>query len=620
MADVLDSLREIDALIARRKFGRAIALLRAVVAARPADTGPRLRLADALAADGRRAEAAALLEAIAAQLAEQGFSAKAIAVLKKLQRLGGDAPAVEARLAELIRGQQESAARLAAPTIAPSAPPRAEAGPPVPAGVASSPLFAAFDRDQLVAIIHSLRLHSYQAGQVVVSEGEPGDSLFVIASGEARVYVEGSDRHHREVRRLQAGDFFGEISLLTGAPRSATVIAATDCDVLELDRAAVLGIAAHQPEVRATIERFCRERSESAEEQSARGAVFRPIIEAETDDLGLGAEVPAPSLTAVEIAALVPYCTVVARHEGDVLFSRGEPGDCLYVIDEGEVEVRFEQRRPAKRLGPGEIFGELALITAGGRRTASAVAAGDCRLIAIDQTAWSHLTDVRPDLVIGLLEKSCGYLVESEQRLVADLRRRNRELERALDFLQRTKQELSTAAALAQTDELTGIYNRRCFEEQIRAHCERAPASGLAVALLLVDVDRFKHVNDSHGHQIGDLVLRRLAQLLRGAVRWSDLPCRIGGDEFAVLWTDLDPRSATRRAQELQPLVGIFEIAGTPASLGVTASLGGALLRADEGWQEFFARADRSLYLAKRSGRGLLAWNEELAVPPAATA
>jgi len=614
MSDVLDSLREVDALISRRKFARAAELLRAAVVARPADPGLRLRLADALAADGRREEAGTLLEGVAAQLAEQGFSAKAIAVLKKLQRLGGDPAAVESRLAGLIRGQQEAAARpLPAPEPEPPRSPQGESPrPQVPAGVARSPLFSSFGREELAAIIHSLRLHSYQAGQVLVSEGEPGDSLFVLAAGDARVYVEGPDHHHREVRHLVAGDFFGEISLLTGGPRSATVIAATECEVLELDRAAVLGIAAHQPAVRATIERICRERSDSAEEQSARGTVFRPTVEAETDDLGLPAAMPSPSLTAGEIAALVPFCTVLARREGEVLFARGEPGDCLFVIDEGEVEVRFEQRRPAKRLGPGEIFGELALITSGRRRTATAVAASECRLIAIDRAAWRHLAGERPDLVVGLLEKSCGYLVESEQRLVADLRRRNRELERALDFLQRTKQELTTAAALAQTDELTGIYNRRCFEEQIRAYCERAPESGLSVALLLVDVDRFKRVNDSHGHQVGDLVLRRLAQLLQGAVRWSDLPCRIGGDEFAVLWTDLDPRAAARRAHELQPLLGAFEIAGTPASLGVTASLGGALWRRGEGWQEFFARADRGLYVAKRAGRGCLAWDEKL--------
>ena len=631
MFDVFEALREADSLIAKRRFGRAVALLRRAVEARPDDSNLRLRLADALALDGEKDEASGLLEAVASELAADGFTAKAIAVLKHLQRLRPDAAAVEQRLADLIRARERPEATtqpiarqlLVTPPPAPDAAggDDATSAPIVPVGVRLSPLFSSFSAEELVAVIHSLRLHAYSPGQIVVSEGEPGDSLFVLASGSARVYVEGPERRHREVRRLEAGDFFGEISLLTGSPRTATVVATTDCEVLELDRAAVLGIAARHPAVRATIERFCRDRTDSPEEQDARGATaFRPTFEADGEDLEVPAEMPAPSLGPDQIAAIVPFCSVQAFSEGDEVFHRGEAGDRLYLIDEGEVELRFEQRRPAKRLGPGEIFGELALITAGNRRTASAVAATPCRLIAIDGEAWGRLTRERPDLVVGMLETSCAYLVESEQKLVADLRRRNRELERALDFLHRTKQELTTAEALAQTDELTGIYNRRCFEEQIRAYVERAAEGGVSIALLLVDVDRFKHVNDTHGHQVGDLVLRRLAHLLQGAVRWSDLPCRIGGDEFAVLWSDLDPRAASCRAVELQPLFGAFELAGSPQSLTITASLGGALLRPGETWQQFFARADRSLYLAKRGGRGRLAWDERMLDADQATA
>ncbi len=609
--DVFDSLREVDSLIARRKFGRAAELLRAAVETRPHDPGLRLRLADALALEGAKDESALLLERVAAELAGQGFTAKAIAVLKKLQRLRPESADIEHRLAELIRAQDELRSR--PPPALPAEAVVLPGARDVPAGVARSPLFSNFNRDELVAVIRSLRLHSYAPGQILVSEGEPGDSLFVLAVGEARVFVEGPDRRHREVRVLEAGDFFGEISLLTGSPRTATVVGTTDCEVLELDRSAVLGIAARHPAVRATIERFCRERADSAAEQSARGAVtFRPTVEPEVDDLELPGEMPAPWLGPEEIAALVPFCSVGMHAAGETIFARGDAGERLYIIDEGEVELRFEQRRPGKRLGPGEVFGELALITSGRRRTATAVAATPCRLIAIDREVWRRLARERPGLIVGMLEKSCAYLVESEQRLVSDLRKRNRELERALDFLQRTKQELSTAEALAQTDELTGLYNRRCFEEQMRAFVERALDGGLTVALLLLDVDRFKQVNDSHGHQVGDLVLRRLAHLLQGAVRWSDLPCRIGGDEFAVLWTDLDPRAVVRRAEDLQPLLGAFEIAGSPTNLGISSSLGGALLRPGERWDEFFARADRGLYLAKRSGRGRLAWDERL--------
>jgi diguanylate cyclase (GGDEF)-like protein len=314
----------------------------------------------------------------------------------------------------------------------------------------------------------------------------------------------------------------------------------------------------------------------------------------------------------------VPFCSVIARAAGEPVFTRGDAGDCLYVVDEGEVELRFEQRRPVKRLGPGEVFGELALVSPGRRRTASAVAATACRLIAIDRASWRRLTGERPDLIVGLLEKSCAYLVESEQRLVADLRRHNRELERALDFLQRTRQELTSAETAALTDPLTGLYNRRCFDDQLPSRLTRAAGGGLTVALLLVDLDQFKEVNDRYGHPVGDLALRRFGALLGGAVRWSDLPCRVGGDEFAVIWTDLDPRAADRRARELRAVLGAFDLPGSPAPLALTSSLGGAVLAAGEDAAALIARADRGLYAAKRAGRGRLAWNGRLVDEPAA--
>jgi diguanylate cyclase (GGDEF)-like protein len=326
----------------------------------------------------------------------------------------------------------------------------------------------------------------------------------------------------------------------------------------------------------------------------------------------LGPEAPAPRLATAEVAQLVAYCHVRAHMAGETIFRRGEIGDRLYVVEVGEVELAFDHGRPAKALGPGELFGELALVTPRRRRTATASARTDARLIVVDRESYGRLRADRPGLLADLLERSCAYLVDSEQRLIADLRRRARDLERALDYLQRTKEELSTIEARSLTDDLTGIYNRRCFEEQIRRTAERSVEEGQVLALLLVDIDRFKQVNDTLGHMVGDLALRRLAQILRGAVRWTDFPCRIGGDEFAVLWTDLDAGSAARRARALAPALAAFEIPDSPVNLRLTASLGGATMRPGEGWQGLFERADRGLYVAKKSGRARLAWDGQL--------
>ena len=334
-------------------------------------------------------------------------------------------------------------------------------------------------------------------------------------------------------------------------------------------------------------------------------------------------DTPAPRLEPDEIAALLPHARVRVLAADEHLFRRGESGGELFIVDDGEIEIRFDDGRASKRVGPGEILGELALLTSLHQRTATAAGAVPTRLISLDREAWGRLREAHPALFVRLLERSCAYLVDSEQRLVIDLKRRNRELERVLDYLQRTKEELTSVEALAQTDELTGIFNRRCFEEQIRRLVERANEGGLALALVMVDIDRFKMVNDNHGHPAGDLALRRLAQILRSSVRWTDLPCRIGGDEFAILWTDVDERSAARRARSMLPSLAVFdcEVFGAEAGadggpIRLTASLGGSLHRAGETWEELYSRADRGLYLAKRSGRGLLAWNEELLASP----
>jgi len=164
----------------------------------------------------------------------------------------------------------------------------------------------------------------------------------------------------------------------------------------------------------------------------------------------------------------------------------------------------------------------------------------------------AHLAGERPDLVVGLLREELRLPVESEQRLWPTARR-NRE-----SSARSTSSSAPAGAdhgprALAQTRADRHL-QPALLEEQIRAYCERAPESGLSVALLLVDVDRFKRVNDSHGHQVRRPRAAPLAQLLQGAVRWSDLalPHR-RATSFAVLWTDSTRARPRRRAHELQP-------------------------------------------------------------------
>jgi CRP-like cAMP-binding protein len=126
-------------------------------------------------------------------------------------------------------------------------------------------------RDEILAVIRGLRLHSLDPGHIVVTEGEPGDSLFVLTTGRCRAHVRNPAGKNLEVRQLKEGDFFGEIAVLTGEPRSATITTQTPCELLELDRANLRGIVERHPRVREVLQEFHTQRADSTIEATIRG-------------------------------------------------------------------------------------------------------------------------------------------------------------------------------------------------------------------------------------------------------------------------------------------------------------------------------------------------------------
>jgi diguanylate cyclase (GGDEF)-like protein len=153
-------------------------------------------------------------------------------------------------------------------------------------------------------------------------------------------------------------------------------------------------------------------------------------------------------------------------------------------------------------------------------------------------------------------------------------------------------------------DMLTGLPNRRMVLDHLRAAAGRCEASGRLMGVLFVDLDKFKQVNDSYGHVIGDIVLKTTADRLRTAVRGVDLPARLGGDEFVVVLEGLDDsaglESAMARVQ--RALSGRFEV-GDELSLEVTASIGRVLASNDDAWEDLIERADLDMYRVKHLGR-----------------
>ncbi|HPU16840.1 MAG TPA: diguanylate cyclase, partial [Polymorphobacter sp.] len=167
------------------------------------------------------------------------------------------------------------------------------------------------------------------------------------------------------------------------------------------------------------------------------------------------------------------------------------------------------------------------------------------------------------------------------------------------------RQSVTNTLALAVTDELTGLYNRRYFDRHLTLMLDKAREQDRDMAVMLIDMDFFKSVNDNHGHDIGDAVLKEFAQRLRRNIRGVDLACRFGGEEFVVLMPDTDYRQAQSVAERVRMSVAerAFETA-EPRPLTVTCSVGVALNEHQADTPEMILkRADVALYRAKREGR-----------------
>ena len=163
--------------------------------------------------------------------------------------------------------------------------------------------------------------------------------------------------------------------------------------------------------------------------------------------------------------------------------------------------------------------------------------------------------------------------------------------------------QLAELARVARQDPLTGLPNRRALDEELGRAVARAARAGTPLSAVVLDVDRFKQVNDAHGHAAGDLVLAAVAARAAAALRAGDLVARTGGEEFAVLLPGADLARAAEVAERIRGAVAGEPVSGPGWALSVTVSLGCAELGPGDDGRALLARADARLYEAKRSGR-----------------
>jgi diguanylate cyclase (GGDEF)-like protein len=203
-----------------------------------------------------------------------------------------------------------------------------------------------------------------------------------------------------------------------------------------------------------------------------------------------------------------------------------------------------------------------------------------------------------PRCVLHTLEQGINRMAEQVALNQDELQRR---IDAATAELKAQKRDAELEARI---DPLTGLGNRRAFMERGEAEVLRANRYGSALAMVMLDLDHFKQVNDVHGHDAGDRVLVALAELLRGMMREVDFVARLGGEEFAILMPDTGAEEAVRAAARIRQKVEMLAVDAPGASIRCTASFGVTeFVPGDTVIQDLFVRADRLLYKAKQGGR-----------------
>lgn len=174
-----------------------------------------------------------------------------------------------------------------------------------------------------------------------------------------------------------------------------------------------------------------------------------------------------------------------------------------------------------------------------------------------------------------------------------------------IDELEELRSHNDKLLELVRTDTLTGIYNYRHFSQALEHEMERSRRSGLPTALILVDLDHFKKVNDTWGHEIGNAALVQTANLMRTAVRKLDIPCRYGGEEFIIILPSTDLLISIQVAERLRKLIVSTPLPIPDGEIHLTASLGVDVFTGEQkdSPEDFFNRVDALLYRAKNEGR-----------------
>ncbi|NJD18889.1 MAG: GGDEF domain-containing protein [Gemmatimonadetes bacterium] len=258
----------------------------------------------------------------------------------------------------------------------------------------------------------------------------------------------------------------------------------------------------------------------------------------------------------------------------------GTPGRSLYLVLDGLVQVIYPSSSgdfELARLGAGDFFGEMALLNDKPRR-ATVRALSPVDVLVLDKEDFRRVVADTPGLAFQLLE-------------TLSVRIRNAD------------EQISTLSDQAVRDPLTGLLNRRAFQERLHEEVDRVRRYGTRFAVVIMEVDHFKSITDTLGHVVGDEVLTWIGRVLQEHTRAADAPFRIGGEEFAVLCAASDARMAGLAARRL---ISVVAEAKPPTEHGMRITLSAGYAACPEhglSFEDVYGTADAALLQAKQEGR-----------------
>lgn len=425
MTTLADLRDRADEHLLEGEYLEALHIFAVLLTVEPSHLDARLRLADSLLALGEIQKAATVYTSVAKHCAHGGHPLRALVAIKILTTLEPLLSSLLRSIADLYSRDSERLGR--GIRISPSdedrvlpddfsfgeRPPRdaliahveklgadlSNAGRVYPEKLPPIPLFSDLPAEAFEQVLAALKLRRARPGEVILAEGEPGQSFFVLARGSVAVTKHLAQGGEARLATLHEGSIFGEMALVSASPRTATVVAESDCDLLEFDREALAAASREVATVAVALDKFTRERL--LNNLLATGPLFRPLDRRQRFDL-------IRRFTAHDVA---PGVTIIEE---------GQPGRGLFMLLSGEVDVakRDEESKVLlATLGPGDVFGEISLVN-DEPTSASVTAAKQSTVLFLAKEIFLRLIEAVPE--IGEYVRGLGEERAMDTRLLLD--------------------------------------------------------------------------------------------------------------------------------------------------------------------------------------------------------